>query len=124
MASRGRPPGSGNKPLKRVLAERLAEKYPDYDPVMELVEATIKIKAIADSTGDIADYKSLVDSLEKTSRFIQPTLKSVEVQTNALTVSVQRKRYDGQSNGTDTACLLYTSPSPRDRTRSRMPSSA
>ena len=26
--------------------------------------------------------------------------------------------------GTDEACLLYTSPSPRDRTRSRMPSSA
>ena len=26
--------------------------------------------------------------------------------------------------GEDTACLLYTSPSPRDRTRSRMPSSA
>ena len=25
---------------------------------------------------------------------------------------------------TDDACLLYTSPSPRDRTRSRMPSSA
>ena len=24
----------------------------------------------------------------------------------------------------DTNCLLYTSPSPRDRTRSRMPSSA
>ena len=28
------------------------------------------------------------------------------------------------SNLTDQACLLYTSPSPRDRTRSRMPSSA
>ena len=26
--------------------------------------------------------------------------------------------------GTDSSCLLYTSPSPRDRTRSRMPSSA
>ena len=25
---------------------------------------------------------------------------------------------------TETPCLLYTSPSPRDRTRSRMPSSA
>ena len=25
---------------------------------------------------------------------------------------------------TDSTCLLYTSPSPRDRTRSRMPSSA
>ena len=105
MATIGRPKGSGNKPLKRLLAERLAEKYPSYDPVLELVEATIKIKAIAESTGDIADYKSLVDSLEKTSRFIQPQLKSVEVQTdNALTISVQRKRYDGsQSNDTDNA---------------------
>ena len=27
-------------------------------------------------------------------------------------------------SGTATRCLLYTSPSPRDRTRSRMPSSA
>ena len=27
-------------------------------------------------------------------------------------------------DGVDTTCLLYTSPSPRDRTRSRMPSSA
>ena len=26
--------------------------------------------------------------------------------------------------GGDNSCLLYTSPSPRDRTRSRMPSSA
>ena len=32
-----------------------------------------------------------------------------------LTVDYQEKTY---------ACLLYTSPSPRDRTRSRMPSSA
>ena len=30
----------------------------------------------------------------------------------------------GWSFGTELACLLYTSPSPRDRTRSRMPSSA
>ena len=28
------------------------------------------------------------------------------------------------SNGNVNSCLLYTSPSPRDRTRSRMPSSA
>ena len=27
-------------------------------------------------------------------------------------------------NGIGSSCLLYTSPSPRDRTRSRMPSSA
>ena len=34
-------------------------------------------------------------------------------------------RYQGGSNaGHTVTCLLYTSPSPRDRTRSRMPSSA
>ena len=31
---------------------------------------------------------------------------------------------DGLVRGMDVTCLLYTSPSPRDRTRSRMPSSA
>ena len=34
-------------------------------------------------------------------------------------------RFTRLHNGIETwACLLYTSPSPRDRTRSRMPSSA
>ena len=31
---------------------------------------------------------------------------------------------DGTSQSKSSGCLLYTSPSPRDRTRSRMPSSA
>ena len=34
-------------------------------------------------------------------------------------IFIQRSTYDGVHS-----CLLYTSPSPRDRTRSRMPSSA
>ena len=33
-------------------------------------------------------------------------------------------RTAGDVGETSMACLLYTSPSPRDRTRSRMPSSA
>ena len=37
---------------------------------------------------------------------------------------VKLKIYPGGVMGDDKACLLYTSPSPRDRTRSRMPSSA
>ena len=32
--------------------------------------------------------------------------------------------YESLKQGLSRACLLYTSPSPRDRTRSRMPSSA
>ena len=31
---------------------------------------------------------------------------------------------DGVTSGVSSACLLYTSPSPRDRQKSRMPSSA
>ena len=33
-------------------------------------------------------------------------------------------RMPGTEEGMSNSCLLYTSPSPRDRTRSRMPSSA
>ena len=105
MATLGRPKGSGNKPLKRLLAERLAERYPDFDPVMEMIEGSLQIKQIAESTGDLSDYKAAVESFDRVTKYIQPSLKAVEVQTdNALTISVQRKRYDGsQSNDTDNA---------------------
>ena len=104
MATMGRPKGSGNKPLKRLLAERLAERYPDFDPVMEMIEGSLQIKAIAESSGDLSDYKAAVESFDRVTKYIQPTLKAVEHSGDqGLTVSVQRKRYDGQSNGTDTA---------------------
>ena len=38
----------------------------------------------------------------------------------ALALDTRRRALLGEAD----ACLLYTSPSPRDRTRSRMPSSA
>ena len=41
-----------------------------------------------------------------------------------LNVSVERFNLYEMKNALTTLCLLYTSPSPRDRTRSRMPSSA
>ena len=44
---------------------------------------------------------------------VVPQEKVVEVATDKVVVETQVKD-----------CLLYTSPSPRDRTRSRMPSSA
>ena len=36
----------------------------------------------------------------------------------------KREQTDGQSTPQPRTCLLYTSPSPRDRQKSRMPSSA
>ncbi len=98
MAKRGRPKGSGNKPLKRLLHERLAEKYPDYDPILDLVDSCIKIKGIAETTGELSDYKAAVDSTEKLAQYLQPRLKSVEnTGDSKLVVSLQRKRYDGCS---------------------------
>ena len=41
-----------------------------------------------------------------------------------LEVHVAEVILGAQDVGQDRDCLLYTSPSPRDRTRSRMPSSA
>ena len=40
------------------------------------------------------------------------------------TFSYDLKYHFAEHNGWEPTCLLYTSPSPRDRTRSRMPSSA
>ena len=43
---------------------------------------------------------------------------------NDLTLDHVHPRHLGGKDETHNLCLLYTSPSPRDRTRSRMPSSA
>eukprot|EP00656_Telonema_subtile_P044926 TRINITY_DN51192_c0_g1_i1.p1 TRINITY_DN51192_c0_g1~~TRINITY_DN51192_c0_g1_i1.p1 ORF type:complete len:107 (+),score=22.32 TRINITY_DN51192_c0_g1_i1:65-385(+) len=42
----------------------------------------------------------------------------------APTVRVRVQQSQGLGEGAGYSCLLYTSPSPRDRTRYRMPSSA
>ena len=42
----------------------------------------------------------------------------------SVAILAQKLFNKGYNQGYNTACLLYTSPSPRDRTRSRMPSSA
>ena len=96
MAKRGRPKGSGNKPLKRLLHERLAEKYPDYDPLLDLVDSCIKIKQLAETTGELADLRAAVDSTEKLCQYLQPKLRAVEHSgDNQLTVSIQRKSFSG-----------------------------
>ena len=54
------------------------------------------------------------------SRVIENDNKSPYIVKESLIRMPLRLGYDVFNNG----CLLYTSPSPRDRTRSRMPSSA
>ena len=56
--------------------------------------------------------------------FIVYENNAVEYILNDVKISKTGKRYSLASTQEHHACLLYTSPSPRDRTRSRMPSSA
>ena len=60
------------------------------------------------------------------------TLAAIMVSSAAMTAYAATEHWNDGSQGATTewtqwktdCCLLYTSPSPRDRTRSRMPSSA
>ena len=58
----------------------------------------------------------------------RPTINRIEIErsANLITVTIHTAKAGvviGRG-GVGITCLLYTSPSPRDRTRSRMPSSA
>ena len=50
--------------------------------------------------------------------------QSMGMHTEVLTGRTQQKFFNPDEAENFYYCLLYTSPSPRDRTRSRMPSSA
>ena len=62
-----------------------------------------------------ADHVGKDSAVVPASRLIGDVLKQ-------LTEKGYLNNYEYEDNGK--GCLLYTSPSPRDRTRSRMPSSA
>ena len=74
---------------------------------------------------DFAKFRSSVEGLKKIDPlpWSQKMTKQVDAQIKGVKDLVtQLKNFEKISK--DNFCLLYTSPSPRDRTRSRMPSSA
>ena len=82
-----------------------------YNKILELVEPK-KYTLYCDMDGVLADFEA---------RF--------EQYSDGLTTNEYRDKFGINAfwklvNGEGVSCLLYTSPSPRDRTRSRMPSSA
>ena len=95
--------------------------------------ALLFIKPVARTSRGLALYSSLV--------FIGLVLNFIDIENNKLLIAVglavgwllylvwysnfnKRDKSILIKGKTLPACLLYTSPSPRDRTRSRMPSSA
>ena len=101
MAKAGRPKGSGNKPLKRLLADRIEAKYGDFNPVLSMLDDALKLKALSDAPeAEAKDHTTSIEAMDKVARYITPTLKATEVTTgdNGLTVSIQRKKYDGSAS--------------------------
>ena len=100
--------------------------------------STIKVNSIESATGGGVDAKIASvnsGSIGNRNLIINGAMKFAQRGTSATgktgsgIYATDRMLADIGSAGTwtisqDSDCLLYTSPSPRDRTRSRMPSSA
>ena len=89
-------------------------------------EAMRELEEILDALeDDDLDVDVLATKVERASALIQlcrNRIGNARIQVEKVVASL-----DEPTEGVDTLfddCLLYTSPSPRDRTRSRMPSSA
>ena len=73
---------------------------------------------------------ALVSCKKTTTQPVAPTQTVQTVPPTQYTITVYAKTYGGLGqlkvnwSGADSTCLLYTSPSPRDRQKYRMPSSA
>ena len=61
----------------------------------------------------------LINKVKDYNKFLNP-----EKLDKAYNFAVKAHKSQKRASGDPYSCLLYTSPSPRDRTRSRMPSSA
>ena len=73
-------------------------------------ERILKLTGKIHKTGEVHDGAATTDFMD------QEKERGITIQSAATTCFWRDHRFN--------ICLLYTSPSPRDRTRSRMPSSA
>ena len=110
-----------------------AKQRPSFDPLIVHVSGPEMLDSVAEIPDDISDVTSTLikEFWPGALTFILPKKEIVpDIVTSGLqTVAVRRSKnkiFAEIINSLESpiACLLYTSPSPRDRTRSRMPSSA
>ena len=94
------------KPTRRPAAKKPAPPPPPPPPVEEEVEDDDERQTLI-----LEDEKYFVDELSEDAQDIVKLLQHLNPQAEEA-----KKQY--------LICLLYTSPSPRDRQKSRMPSSA
>ena len=98
-----------------------APQAPPANPVqaeMRLLSATLQSAVRGIGAGDVRSVEHELHRLHAAKETTEAAIRSGSYRLPRNPDRVDRFRE------LDEACLLYTSPSPRDRTRSRMPSSA
>ena len=93
----------------------------DQDLLIELMEGVEDIPGVALSEGLSWEWESFPDYLDYLSKRQFDMDICAQLPHAAMRVYVMGQRGADREPAT---CLLYTSPSPRDRQKSRMPSSA
>ena len=96
------------------------------DPSLVDKQMRLKRKKLEDNLNDKLSFRPGPLELVKQNILEAGTEMSHAVQegTVPFTETTSNYREPISPESVDSPCLLYTSPSPRDRTRSRMPSSA
>ena len=96
----------------------------DYNPDVTHMLDRLETSGHLDLKHQSVRYQSLLDILQ--SNIKKDSVSPIDLNNwDLLHKSIpERKYYSSDTTEVYYSCLLYTSPSPRDRTRSRMPSSA
>src|SRR5665811_482693 len=109
--------------MERIIANldkvklKLDEAFFYLDEIEELVQDEVLDGEAASRVGEANDRLTKeLSSLGHKVAELQDILRALEER--------EEGGAEGEAGETEQGCLLYTSPSPRDRTRSRMPSSA
>lgn len=90
---------------KAFLMSRLQDMYGEqFHPILRIAENANRLDELSRVENDVTTIKAATDAWAKIAEYTEAKLSAVTIENDSsLTVSVQRKRYDGQSNGTDTA---------------------
>ena len=106
-----------SKGISNELRERILLRY-QFSMVRSLLQLADTRASRKEGEGEQANYEFKKFKLENKYETLRPVQKAAQ-ELGDKPISILRA-----PTGSGKTCLLYTSPSPRDRTRSRMPSSA
>ena len=124
---------TGAMPGGLLTTTSIVENFPGFSNGIDGTNLMIEMQQQAERFGAKIQFGSTVESVDFSGQSLKLTVDGKEVKTQTVIIaSGAGHRHLGLSSEaklerkgvTYCACLLYTSPSPRDATLSRMPSSA